>query len=403
MHFTHVTYAGLALAPSVLGQTLLASHYTGKIYTLAFSRNGNSGTLTSKSSVSGCGSMPSWLGLDSASGTLLCTDESGGNGRSAKVTTFSVGNDGTTTLSGQATTTGGDVHGSFYGGSDGKGFVVLSEYDPSTISTYKLPLTSSSTALQKIKFTQSKSGPVSSRQNAPHPHSAITGPMGNYLVVPDLGADLLRIFSINTTTGNLTTCPTASANAGDGPRHGAWWAPSASSLTGLRLYTVNELSNTVTAWTASYPNNSCLTLTKTQTLSTYPSGQAPPNSAQATNGLPAKAAEVHVSGNFVYVANRNDQTFGSQQDSIATYSINPSTGALTFIEITNAHAWYPRTFQINKAGTLVAVGGQTSSNVAIIARNTTSGRLGGLLTSLQVASTGGNGQENGLSAVIWDE
>lgn len=168
------------------------------------------------------------------------------------------------------------------------------------------------------------------------------------------------------------------------------------------LYTVNELSNTVSAWTTSYPSGGCLTLTKTQTLSTYAQGKAPQNSStNPTN--PAKAAEVHVFGKFLYAANRNDQSFGSQQDSLATFSINPATGALTYVENTNAHAWYPRTFAVNKAGDLVAVGGQTTSNVAIIARNATTGRLGSLLANIQVASLGQGGAENGLSAVVWDE
>jgi 6-phosphogluconolactonase (cycloisomerase 2 family) len=252
--------------------------------------------------------------------------------------------------------------------------------------------------LQKEKFTMSQPGPVASRQNAPHPHAIFKDSTGLNLLAPDLGADLIRIFSVDTSSGKLTACPAAQAGAGDGPRHGAWWAPTAGTTKGQMLYTINELSNTVSAWTVKYSTNGCLSLTKTQTLSVFTPGKTP-----AAQKQPTKAAEVRVAGNFLYASVRNDQSFGSQQDSLATYSIDATTGALTFVESTKANAWYPRTFSINKAGTLVAVGGQTSANVAIVARDPTTGKLGSLLASLPVGSKGTDGGEDGLSSVIWAE
>ncbi|KAK5741292.1 hypothetical protein LTR17_003998 [Elasticomyces elasticus] len=339
--FTAAALVAVLYAPDVLGTQLFVSHYTGKIYTLNYeaSSSGN-GTLSIESSASECGKMPAWLALDpKTSTTLYCFDESYG--------------------SGVAKTAGGDVHGWLYGGSDGQSFVSTAEYGGSSISTYKLALTSSSKALQKLAFTMTGSGTDPSRQDAPHPHSTVTDPTGQYIIVPDLGADLIRIFSIDASSGELTACKSAKADAGDGPRHGSWRSPDDASVGGLMLYTVNELGNSVTGW---------------------------------------KAAEVHVRGNFLYAANRNDQLFGSEQDSIATYNIS-STGEVEFVEATNSHSWYPRTFLINREGDLVAVGGQTSSNVAIIARDTETGRLGGLLANVQVATPGNDGQEDGLSAV----
>ncbi|KAK3116436.1 hypothetical protein LTR53_003229 [Teratosphaeriaceae sp. CCFEE 6253] len=225
----------------------------------------------------------------------------------------------------------------------------------------------------------SGSGTDPSRQDAPHPHSAVTDPTGQYLIVPDLGADLIRIFSIDASSGNLTACPSASTDAGDGPRHGTWWSPNNKSAKGLMLYTVNELSNSVSAWTVSYPSSGCLSLNKLQTLSTFETGN-PPSST-----LPVKAAGLRVRGTFLYAANSNDQIFGTGQDSLVTYSIS-SSGVLDFVEATNAHAWYPRTFSINYEGDLVATG-----------------RLGDLLASIDVATPGNDGQEDGLSAVVWEK
>lgn len=239
-------------------------------------------------------------------------------------------------------------------------------------------------------------GPNRARQDKPHPHSTFTDLTGKFLLSADLGADLIRIFSINAADGKLTECPTAQTGAADGPRHGTWWAPKAGSTDGTMLYIANELANSVTVWQATYPaGGGCLTLKKTQSLSAYPAGKSAPANS--------KTAEVHTAGNFVYASNRNDKSFGPTQDSVATYTVDPATGALTFLESTSSHSYYTRTFQINKAGDLVAFAGQTSSNVAIVSRNLTTGRLGDLVANVQVGSPGVAGNEDGLSAVIWDE
>ncbi|KAI1647452.1 3-carboxy-cis,cis-mucoante lactonizing enzyme [Daldinia loculata] len=388
--FKTLALGTLGLVPEVLGANLLASHYTGKIFSLSLTGSGSNATLVNKSSVSGCGTLPAWLHVDS--GVVYCVDEDW-NG-SGILASYSVESDGSLKQTGQTVTSGASVHGTPYGGKDGNSFIATVEYDPSTLTRYKLPLSEASTVLAQSKFNMSEPGP-NSRQNAPHPHAAQLDPTGKYLIVPDLGADLIRIFSIDAETGDLTACVPGVAGAGDGPRHGAWWAPTAGSTDGQRLYTVNELGNSVSAWTVSYPDGGCLSLNKTQTLATYAEGSVAPNGS--------KAAEVQVSGNFLYAANRADETFGPQNDSLATYSIDPSSGDIKFVEATPAHAWFPRTFSINKAGNLVAVGGQTSSNVAIIARDPETGKLGDLVANLPIATPGTPQQEDGLSVVVWVE
>ncbi|KAI1824119.1 Lactonase, 7-bladed beta-propeller-domain-containing protein [Xylaria intraflava] len=376
----------LALPAHVFGMTLLASHYTGKIYKLSFDNN----TLTVDSSTEGAGTLPSWLSLDTKGGvkTVYSVDEDFSG--SGVLASFSVGTDGSLTQTGQQPSEGGSVCGTPY--ADSKFFASV-EYNPSTLTTYTLPFEEDGEILQQFKFTMAAPGP-NSRQDAPHPHSTYVDPTGNFLLVPDLGADLVRIFSINATTGELTTCPPGEAGPGDGPRHATFWAPSSNLTTGLMVYTVNELGNSVTSWSTSYPEDGCLTLNRLQTLKTYAGDSI-------TEGT--KAAEVHVAGNFLYAANRADETFGSEQDSMATYSIDPATGNITWVEATDSYTWFPRTFQINKAQTLLAIGGQTSSNVAIVRRDPETGLLGDLVASVQVATPGHAQQEDGLSDVIWVE
>jgi 6-phosphogluconolactonase (cycloisomerase 2 family) len=385
--------AGLSLVPSALGASLIASHFSGKVYTLNFSQSGSTGSLSVVAEASGCGSIPAWLQLYPEDKKLYCFDESWyGSGTIAQ---YNVASDGRLSVGVSFPSAGNDVHGVLYGGSNGKSFVATAQYSPSTITTYRVPTSGSNAVLQREKFTMASRGP-NPRQDVPHPHEILLDPTGKFILVPDLGADLIRIFSINAQSGQLTNCGNAQASPGDGPRHGKWWTPSgaANSTEGLRLYTLNELGNSVSSWSVSY-SGGCIALSRSQTISTYAAGVTP--------GSTTKAAEVRIFGNFLYAANRADQTFGSQQDSIATYTIDNATGALTWVEAANARAYYPRTFQINKAGTLVAVGGQTSSNVAIISRDPSTGRLGGLVASVQVGNKGRPGEEDGLSAVVWNE
>ncbi|KAI2643707.1 Lactonase, 7-bladed beta-propeller-domain-containing protein [Xylaria nigripes] len=376
----------LALPIHVLGASLLASHYSGKIYTLSFNNN----TLKVDSSTGDAGALPSWLSFDTTGGvrTVYSVDEDfSGAGTLAS---FTVDGNGALTKSGQLTSAGGSVCGTPYAGSK---FFATVEYNPSTLTTYTLPFQKNGTVLHQFKFSMTAPGP-NPRQDAPHPHSTYVDPTGNFLLVPDLGADLIRIFSINATTGELTACPPGEAAPGDGPRHATFWAPTSDPTVGLMLYTVNELGNSVTSWSTVYPEDDCLSLQRQQTLKTY---------AGDSVAAGTKAAEVHVAGNFLYAANRADESFGPEQDSLATYSIDAATGEITWVEATDAHAWFPRTFQINKAGDLVAVGGQTSSNVAIIKRDTSTGSLGALVANVQVGAPGHAQEEDGLSDVIWVE
>lgn len=259
---------------------------------------------------------------------------------------------------------------------------------PSTITTYKLPLSGSAQQIQKETFTMSGKGP-NSRQDKPHPHEVALDPTKNFIVVPDLGADVIRVFRIDHSTGKLTSCSTAQHEKGAGPRHIEFWKSEA----GVQVaYTVNELGNSVSAFSVSYSNN-CLNLARTQTLTSIPPGK------RAGSGT--KAAEVRIFGNFLYAANRADGAFSSTQDSIAIYTINPTSGALTWLDAGNSYSHYPRTFEINKEGTLVAIGGQTSANVAIVERDVTTGKLGKLVSTIQLGSKGRAGEEDGLSAVVW--
>ena len=242
-------------------------------------------------------------------------------------------------------------------------------------------------------------GAVPSRQEVPHPHSAFVDPTGDFLLSADLGADTIRIWKIEKATGKLTDCPVVKTSAGTGPRHGAFWVPSAGSsrvrrAEGTVLFVANELSNSLSGWAVTYPSGGCLTLTLKQTLTPYA------NNAAAPKGT--KVGEVKVKGNFVYTSNRNDKKFGAQADSITQFTIS-SSGSISFTELTSSYGWYPRTFDINQAGDYVAIGDQTTANVAIVKRDVVTGKLTGQVANLRIGSAGSAENEDGVSAVVWAE
>jgi hypothetical protein len=109
--------------------TLLATHYSGSVYTLLYTPPSSAlnqhANLTIKSSTNTCGKKPSWLTVDSVSRSLYCMDEdsSGHN----VLASFSTTDNGVTSLRASTSTSGGSVHGSLYGGSDNKAFFATVE------------------------------------------------------------------------------------------------------------------------------------------------------------------------------------------------------------------------------------------------------------------------------------
>ncbi len=73
--------------------------------------------------------------------------------------------------------------------SDGAGFQSFNIANPSKI-----------VEVQQEVFKLEKAGTVPDRQDKPYLHQAILDPTGKFLLSPDLGSDLVRIFSVQQDT-----------------------------------------------------------------------------------------------------------------------------------------------------------------------------------------------------------
>jgi 6-phosphogluconolactonase len=197
-----------------------------------------------------------------------------------------------------------------------------------------------------------------SRQKEPHAHSINLDRSGKHAFVCDLGLDKVLVYNFNSAEGKLTYADAAAVAPGSGPRHFAF-SPDFS-----RAYAINELSQTVTAF--SY--NGKGKLTQMQTISTVP---------QETPGNSTAEVVVHPSGKFVYGSNRG-------HDTIAVFSVDPKDAQLTRIQNEPIQGKVPRNFAIDPTGKFLLAAGQESNTIAIFKIDQATGKLTYTGKSLEV-------------------
>jgi 6-phosphogluconolactonase (cycloisomerase 2 family) len=112
----------------------------------------------------------------------------------------------------------------------------------------------------------------------PHPHQAITDPTGQFLLVPDLGADLVRVWSINRETLDLTPTPALVVTpSGSGPRHGVFLKSGQKTF----FYLLCELGNTVIVYEVGYKADKALRFTQVYVTGTHGENEIVPKAAAA--------------------------------------------------------------------------------------------------------------------------
>jgi len=194
------------------------------------------------------------------------------------------------------------------------------------------------------------SGPNEKRQEAPHPHSVVFDPSGHFIAAADLGVDKVQIFRLS--DGGLARVSEAPVAPGAGPRHIAF------DLGGKRLYVLNELNATVTAF--AYDPVTGQIGKELQTISTEPAGYNGPHST-------AEIA-IHPSGKFLYASNRG-------HNSIVGYRIDPTTGLLSVIGFAPQGVNFPRNFAIDPSGKWLYVANQKGDTIVKFEINSETGEL----------------------------
>jgi 6-phosphogluconolactonase len=191
------------------------------------------------------------------------------------------------------------------------------------------------------------------RQTAPHAHGIYVDAANRFVFVPDLGLDKVLVYRWHPATFALEAHdpPAAGLAPGAGPRHLAFHPD------GRFVYVINELLNTVTAFSYDPPSGS---LHEIQTVGTLPDDFAGRNST-------AEIA-VHPSGRFLYGSNRG-------HDSLALYAIDPANGQLTLLGHEPTQGRTPRNFALDPTGQWLLAANQESASVVVFRVDAQSGRL----------------------------
>ena len=356
----------LALSATLTSATkLFIADYYGTITTASLTAANGEYSFTKTSEAKGCAPNPSWLTADTNRGLLFCMNE-GLTSPIGSLASFTINDDASIKFVKNETSLNGPVSGVIYGHPAGQRGIALAHYVGSGVSSWLLKGSGKFEHNQDIVF-DGPLGPDPARQDAPHAHETITDPTGQYILVPDLGSDLVRTFSWDRKTLKLEALESLEATPGYGPRHAVFWNPSglAGEKSTTYMFLVGELSGSVTSFAVTYKANGGGLDFKNIT-----------NSVIDGNKLNAPAEiEVSPDNRFLIISNR-DTSF-TDQDSLASYVINKD-GTLSGKQLTpvkTAEGAYPRHFSLNKAGNVVAVGLQYANETLILERNVTSGEI----------------------------
>jgi 6-phosphogluconolactonase len=217
-----------------------------------------------------------------------------------------------------------------------------------------LPIESGGRLGKATAFVQHQgAGPNRKRQDGPHAHSINLDAANRFAVVADLGLDKLFVYRYDQGKGTLTPNdpPSVSVAPGAGPRHFTFHP------NGRNAYVINELDSTVTA--LRYDGERGV-FEPFQTVPTLPKDFKGSNTTAEV--------QVHPSGKFLYGSNRG-------HNSIAVFTIDPKSGALSYVGNQSERIKTPRNFGIDPTGTYMLVANQDSDSIVVFRIDAGSGEL----------------------------
>lgn len=286
---------------------------------------------------------PSYLMVDPLRKHIYCVSETGGPEGGA-VAQYSIDRDMVLKFEGFQPSYGDDPCHLFRFHDD----LIVCNYSSGTVAAYPIDDQGRIAQVsQKIQHTGSSSHPE--RQAGPHVHFAAATPNKSYLAIVDLGID--QIIFYEPTEEGYKEYSRLICEAGSGPRHFVWHPQLP------QLYVVNELSSSVTVYECS---GDYKTFTRLQTIATIPSGFEENNQCAAI--------VMSRDSRFLYLTNRG-------HDSIASYSVDDSTGLLTLLEIKSTQGKWPRDCALSPDDAFLFAANEHSDCVTLFARDRETGLL----------------------------
>jgi 6-phosphogluconolactonase len=202
--------------------------------------------------------------------------------------------------------------------------------------------------VQKIQFNGHSID--SMRQTSSHVHQTIFSPNGHFLLINDLGTDLIHSFRYvpNRSENCLLPYDSLKVKPGSGPRHLTF------SKDGKFVYLLHELDGTI--FIIGFNKGKLLFYGE--------------NSVATNKKLKTGAADIHISpdGKFLYATNRGEA------NNITCFKILKN-GLLEFVEQNSTQGKGPRNFAITKDGHFLLVGNQYSDEIVVFKRDRENGKL----------------------------
>lgn len=220
----------------------------------------------------------------------------------------------------------------------GGGFLAAANFSGGSLSI--IPLDEAGDLLdQRIRVFQHHGKSIHpQRQCAPHAHSVIFHPREHWMVVPDLGADMLAVYRYEENPLEVRLEQTLPVRAGSGPRSGEF------SQDGRHFYLLNELSCDVVHYTVQRGG-----MEEHERLSTLPPDFQGDNICSDLHMVP--------DGKHLYASNRG-------HDSICCFSVN-ERGGLELVERVPCGGRTPRNFAIDPRGEYLLAGNQDSDSISV--------------------------------------
>ncbi|KAF2821992.1 putative isomerase YbhE [Ophiobolus disseminans] len=379
-------------------QQLFAAHSDGNVSTLALTTAGDTSTLSISSVTPLCETNPATLNLDFSQRILYCLDRGRAVDRQGSLNSFSIDATGKLERIARVSAPISGVAAEFFdiGRTGVRGYVTAS-YNRSAIGVYRLGENGALTEpLETIFPNITSTGPVTLRQDRSYLHHVILDPTREFILIPDLGGDMIRVFKYDEkNVAPLKELAPLVTNPGTGPRHAVFWKSPESGV--LYLFFNGELDQKIYSYRIEYKNGG---LSWSQ-----PSAIASISDDLAPTTAPTSEIAITPDGRFVIVSNRDVSFATSAQnrsgpsDTLSVFSIR-ANGTLSPVQHAPSGGYSPRQFMINKAGDKIAVGHQNNNTVVIWERDIESGKI---ISEAEGGKLGVATLSGAVVFVQWDE
>lgn len=291
---------------------------------------------------------PSYLALNSSGNRLYAVCENAGSKPGAVVSFLKEG-EKWRQLNTAAVPTKGD-HPCYISIDNKNRYAMVANYSSGSLSV--LPIDKNGNVQAPVQVIQQYGSSVNAgRQQSPHVHTAIFSPKEKYVVIADLGTDMIKAFPFqpeNKLPLHTQRILAIKATPGAGPRHMAFH-PVLNTF-----YVMNELSGAVSVHAFKKKRIARLQTILGDTVSKQPG-----------------SADIHVhpNGKFLYASHRADA------NTISVFKIDPNDGRLTPVSMHSVQGIMPRNFTLDPSGHFLLVANQQSNNIQVFSIDQETGKL----------------------------